>query len=62
MLGKLISTAIILFVSIISLKAQEYFQIQNRWKADEFIHVEQPKPATGSKMTYGRGGSLIPAG
>jgi hypothetical protein len=44
---KVTSFTVILLVSISSLDAQVYYQIQNRWTS-EFIHVEQPKPAVGA--------------
>jgi hypothetical protein len=37
-----------LMACIVSLSAQDFYQIQNRWKSNEFIHVEQPKPATSA--------------
>lgn len=43
-----LSTIVFLFVGIISSRAQDYYQLQNRWKADEFIHIQQPYPASGT--------------
>ena len=45
---KFLSTIVILFIGIISSPAQDFFQLQNRWKAGEFIHVQQPNPAASA--------------
>ncbi|CAN5311897.1 hypothetical protein BH09BAC3_BH09BAC3_11070 [soil metagenome] len=43
---KHLSVTVLFFLSLTSLSAQDFYQIQNRWKSSEFIHVEQPKPAS----------------
>ncbi|NOS90777.1 MAG: RICIN domain-containing protein [Cyclobacteriaceae bacterium] len=45
---QLILFAVLLFSVGISSHAQDFYQIQNRWKSNEFIHAEQPQPAVGS--------------
>jgi hypothetical protein len=37
-----------LIVGAVSLHAQDFYQFKNRWKPEEFIHVEQPQPASGT--------------
>lgn len=37
-----------LILGIISADAQEFYQLQNRWKQSEFIHVQEPSPAVGT--------------
>lgn len=39
--------AVLLFMSSAA-QAQQVYQIQNRWKTNEYLHVEQPTPASGA--------------
>ncbi|PZR38642.1 MAG: hypothetical protein DI538_09065 [Azospira oryzae] len=43
---RLLQTMLLLVTSF--LQAQEIYQLQNRWKPNEYIHVEQTTPASGS--------------
>lgn len=47
-MSKITLTLCLLMVSTISLCAQDFYQLKNRWKPDEFIHAEQPQPASGN--------------
>lgn len=47
-MSKILFTLCLLMASISSLCAQGFYQLKNRWKPDEFIHVEQPQPASGT--------------
>ncbi|MEQ8425623.1 MAG: hypothetical protein RIA63_12990 [Cyclobacteriaceae bacterium] len=38
----------LLTVAITTIQAQDFYQIKNRWKTNEYIHVEQPTPASGA--------------
>ncbi|MEQ8302930.1 MAG: hypothetical protein RIB47_06035 [Cyclobacteriaceae bacterium] len=43
------STLIVLLIcltNIFVVAAQDFFQLKNRWKPNEYIHVEQPSPAS----------------
>jgi len=40
--------AILLSVSSIGLQAQNFIQIQNRWKSTEHIHAERETPESGA--------------
>lgn len=39
---------VLLMLTCVPAMAQETYQFQNRWKSTEFIHVEQPQPASGT--------------
>jgi hypothetical protein len=39
---------VLLMLICVAAMAQETYQFQNRWKSTEFIHVEQPQPASGT--------------
>lgn len=41
-------TIVLLFICTISTYAQDFFHLQNRWKPNEFIHVEEPNPSAGA--------------
>lgn len=43
-----LSTIALLIVGITSLSAQDFYQFQNRWKSNEFIHVQEPNPSAGA--------------
>ncbi len=45
---QLILFAVLLFSVGINSQAQDFYQIQNRWKSNEFIHAEQPQPMVGA--------------
>lgn len=47
-MSKILLTLCLLLAGISSLCAQTFYQLKNRWKPDEFIHVEQPQPASGT--------------
>lgn len=39
---------VILMISATSITAQNFYQLQNRWKSNEFIHVQEPNPSAGA--------------
>ncbi len=45
---RLLSTFVITLLIGITAQAQEYYQLKNRWKPTEYIHVEQPNPSAGA--------------
>lgn len=48
MRSTILSVALVLLLNCTSILAQETYQFQNRWKPNEYIHVEQPKPTAGT--------------
>ncbi|MFN2311619.1 MAG: hypothetical protein ABR590_06140 [Spirochaetia bacterium] len=42
------SILLILTLAAVDLTAQDLYRIQNRWKPDDYIHVEQPVPDAGT--------------